>query len=57
MSRTLSANAESPEGLEVCERRGRSPKAFRMRRTAVCERPSSPTIGRVGQWVASGGVP
>ena len=56
MSRTLSTNAGSPESLQVREQCGCSPKAFRMRRTVVCERPLSRAIGRVDQWMASGGV-
>ena len=56
MSRTLSVKSGSPESLKVCERCGCSPKAFRMHRIVVCERPLSPAIERVDQWVASGGV-
>ena len=56
MSRTLSTNRGSLDSLNVSERCGCNPKAVHMRRIVVWEKPVSPAIERIDQWVASAGL-
>ena len=56
MSRTLSTNSGSLDSVKVSERCGCRQKAVQMRRIVVCEKPVTPAIERIDQWVASAGV-
>ncbi|GEM_PF-5768799 len=55
MSRTFDEQG-SLDSLNVSERCGCNPNAVQMRRIVVWEKPVTPAIERIGQWVASAGV-